>query len=222
MIGPVTLPTTARVLVWTGWIPDANRPSGRLRAARQILAESPWAPGTLDRDPAGVPRVRGFAPADTALTVPPQGQVSMSWSQSADEFAVAIADVGPVGIDLELVTGRTPPGRELALVLRHARVRLRPAPGCDAWCEWTAVEALVKAARCGLVGLITGRLLVLGRDASAGDDPRRSSNGTILGHESRTAPITVSTRHTGGAQVQRWQVHHQHNESRRLTVVIPD
>jgi len=222
--GPATIRTLNRMHVWTGRIPDASRRSGRLRAARQVLAESAFSPAILDRDPAGIPRVRS---ADSATgngpTDRPDAPVAVSWSHSGDELAVVIADLGPVGIDLELITGRTPPERELGLVLRHARVRLRP-PGCDAWCEWTVVEALVKAARCGLIGLITGRLLVIERGAGIEHTPTGQA---LIGRESPTVHFAVTTQLTRGDpdsladQHQRWRIHHQHNGSRRLTVVVP-
>lgn len=229
--GPIR--TATRALVWTGWIPDASRPSGRLRAARQILAESPWASATLERDPAGIPRIRagaGSAPAaaQPAVTGPQDSRAAVSWSCCGDELAVVIADVGPVGIDLEVITGRTPPERELALVLRHAQVRMRP-PGCDAWCEWTAVEALAKAARRGLIGLITGRVLVIGRGTSSKCDPPRTGVEATICQGPPTALFTVTTRNTRGGDADpepdrhdRWQIRHHHNGSRRLSVVVPD
>jgi len=158
-------------------------------------------------------------------------QAAVSWSRCADELAVVIADVGPIGIDLEMTTARTPPERELALLLRHTRVRMRP-PGCDAWCEWTAVEALVKANRCGLIGLITGRLQVIGRSGHSGrctvPTPLRTAPAARFGQGPPDALFTVLTQHTtaGGdhesTRHQRWQVRHHHHGSHRLSVVLPD
>jgi hypothetical protein len=147
----------------------------------------------------------------------PDGGIAVSWSRCRDELAVAFADRGPLGVDLEVITGRRPPQRELALVLRHCSVSLR-ARDCDGWCEWTATEALAKAARCGLRGLATGRLLVVASIATTPDAGTGAGTATVL----PTAVLAVTTLSASGAASPReWQVRHHHAASRRLTVVVP-
>jgi hypothetical protein len=147
----------------------------------------------------------------------PDGGIAVSWSRCRDELAVAFADRGPLGVDLEVITGRRPPQRELALVLRHCSVSVR-ARDCDGWCEWTATEALAKAARCGLRGLATGRLLVVASIATTPDAGTGAGTATVL----PTAVLAVTTLSASGAASPReWQVRHHHAASRRLTVVVP-
>ncbi len=201
--------TRAATRLWVrcGSVPDADLASGRLRAAREMLAGSPWCRSDVERDIAGVPRVAWE----------PDGGIAVSWSRCRDELAVAFADHGPLGIDLEVITGRRPPQRELALVLRHCTVSLR-GRDCDGWCEWTATEALAKAARCGLRGLATGRLRVVASIVM----PPDAGCGAGTAPPLPTAVLAVTTvRASGTASPQEWQVRHHHAASRRLSVVIP-
>jgi hypothetical protein len=171
-----------------------------------MLARSPWRRSDLERDPTGVPQITGEL----------DGAIAVSWSRCGDELAVAVADRGPVGVDLEVITGRCPPERELALVLRHSQISLR-ARECDGWCEWTATEALAKAAGCGLRGLLTGRLLVV----AGAPVPPEPGSGAPTAAPRPAAILALTTQASGAACSQEWQVRHHHAGSRRLSAVVP-
>jgi hypothetical protein len=184
--------------------PGVMSPTTRLVAVRAMLAEAGWCLPAIERTADGAPRLAGGS----------GGRADVSWSRSGQWLAVAATDQGPLGVDLELPDGRRPPVRELRLVLRHGDIRL-PGAGCDAWCRWTAVEALAKATRAGLHGIMTGAVRL--RMAV----PEGSIGSAVTGPDSgATDPVMrVRSEQPGQALSGRvWQVRHRHVAAARISV----
>ena len=104
----------------------------------------------------------------------------MSWSHSADELAVVIADVGPVGIDLELITGATPPERELA-------------PGASSCPDTVASGAGMRR----LVRVDRGRGTGQGRPLRPHRPDHRAAPGAVPRRERRGRPAALEQRDDG-------------------------
>jgi 4'-phosphopantetheinyl transferase len=117
----------------------------------------------------------------------------VSWSRTAGHVH-AVADHGPVGVDLERVDGLVPGPVEQGLLERFTSARERAAVGAAADPRsaflrlWVGKESLVKLGACGLDDLATVDLLGLltdptGQTAWQGHDVRAwTAGGFVLGH----------------------------------------